>query len=623
MGLKDVFRTDLILIHPPSVYDFRKSTILMGPVADAVPSTDEFEMYPAGLTSIAAYLAKNQYNVRIVNLAYRMLKDDSYDARKRLKELHATVFGIDLHWLPHAHGALTVAGLVKKLHPQSLVLFGGLSSSYYHDELIREPSVDLVLRGDSTEEPARQLLSALRHKEPLDSVENLTWKRPNGEVVVNALTFIPDNLDYIDIPDYAYAIKEVFKYHNLRDLVPYLRWLQHPTAMLLNSRGCTLNCSTCGGSKSAYEMICNRHWPAFRSPEKLVYDARSIASFTRSPIVVIHDMRVGGLARAKKFFELLKKSNIRNEFVFELFYPASNDYFQMIRDSVSRYNLQLTIETPIAELRKFGGLKFPVPNSKIEETVASALSNDCGKLDIFFMVGIPHQTYQDAMATLPYCEGLIKRFGADPRLQFFIAPMGPFLDPGSGGFEDQKYGYKHFYMTLEEHKQALLEPTWETILSYETDAMTRSQILKASYDVASGLNGLKLKYGLIDQETYEEVMKHMSAAKQAIEAMARAFSLPEPQRDEAIERIREQVQKANVDSLFSKNELEWHSATGLKFSFRLLRILVSGLAQEGIHSLYRLQGRYDTAIYDGKRMTDYTRGVPVIHKVAAPIEARS
>ena len=74
LGIGEVFRTDLTLLHAPSVYDFRKKTIMQGPVADAIPSTDEFEMYPVGLTSIASYLGKNQYNVRIINLAYRMLQ---------------------------------------------------------------------------------------------------------------------------------------------------------------------------------------------------------------------------------------------------------------------------------------------------------------------------------------------------------------------------------------------------------------------------------------------------------------------------------------------------------------------------------------------------------------------
>ena len=46
MSARDVFRTDLVLLHAPSVYDFRTSVIMHGPIADAVPSTNEFEMYP-------------------------------------------------------------------------------------------------------------------------------------------------------------------------------------------------------------------------------------------------------------------------------------------------------------------------------------------------------------------------------------------------------------------------------------------------------------------------------------------------------------------------------------------------------------------------------------------------
>ena len=57
------------------------------------------------------------------------------------------MFGIDLHWLPHAHGSLAIAEIVKRLHPDSKVLFGGFSSSYYHEELINYPQVDLVLAG--------------------------------------------------------------------------------------------------------------------------------------------------------------------------------------------------------------------------------------------------------------------------------------------------------------------------------------------------------------------------------------------------------------------------------------------------------------------------------------------
>ncbi|MDG6995612.1 MAG: hypothetical protein JRN52_06800 [Nitrososphaerota archaeon] len=411
---------------------------------------------------------------------------------------------------------------------------------------------------------------------------------------------MPKELDYIDIPDYAYAIKSVFKYRSLKNLIPYLRWLKYPTTMLLNSRGCTLNCSTCGGSRSAYEKICNRQRPAFRSPEKLIYDIRSICSFTRSPIMIIHDPRMGGLKRAEKFFALLKKERISNEFVFELFFPAGDEYFRMVQESVSNWSMQLTIETPNENLRKLGELKFPVSNTKIEDTISSALSHGCRKLDLFFMIGIPHQTREDAFSTVAYCEHLIQKFNADRRLQFFVAPLGPFLDPGCGAFEDSKYGYKHFHQTLEEHREALLEPTWETILSYETDVLSRSEILEVSYDVASAINELKFRYGLIDRPTYEEVKRHRETAKQALDAMVRAFALPQDERSDELHKIRDEVMQANVDSLFSKNELEWRSAVGLKFTPTLLRIMASGLVEEVSHSLHRLIGRYDTSIYIGK-----------------------
>ena len=137
-------KADLVLLHAPSVYDFRKLPILFGPISDLVPSTPIFEMYPIGFSSIAEHLERNGIRVRIVNLALRMLKDKNFDAEKLIAKLHPRAFGIDLHWLPHAHGSLEVAALCKKHHPEIPVIFGGYSSSYFHEELIRYPQVDFV-----------------------------------------------------------------------------------------------------------------------------------------------------------------------------------------------------------------------------------------------------------------------------------------------------------------------------------------------------------------------------------------------------------------------------------------------------------------------------------------------
>jgi hypothetical protein len=63
VAMRNPFRRDLILLHAPALFDFRTRETFLGPMADAVPSTPMFEMYPVGLTSIADFLERNHYNV--------------------------------------------------------------------------------------------------------------------------------------------------------------------------------------------------------------------------------------------------------------------------------------------------------------------------------------------------------------------------------------------------------------------------------------------------------------------------------------------------------------------------------------------------------------------------------
>ncbi len=596
-----VFGLDLVLLHAPSVWDFREEVILQGPLADVIPSTDEFEMYPIGLTSIASYLEANNYNTRLVNLAYRMLRNRRFDVAAHLRKLKAPVFGIDLHWLPHAHGALGVARLVKQVHPEAKVLLGGLSASWYHEEVIADPSVDFVLRGDSTEEPCRQLLAALREGSPLGSVENLTWKTPQGRVVSNPVTFVPANLDWIDVPAYDFMTHAVFKYRSLADFLPYLEWLRYPSTMLLNSRGCTYNCAICGGSRTGYRLVAGRSAPGMRSPEKLVADARRISSFSKAPIFMVHDPRIGGIPRAETFFDLYRKAGVPNELVIEIFFPAGRDFFDLVRRSTAAWSLQITIESPDPDIRKVNG-KFPVPNTVVEDTLAAALDEGCGKLDLFFMVGLSGQTPAKALETVDYCRHLVERFGADERLQFYAAPLGPFLDPGSRAFEDPTLGFHRRFVTLEEHRQALLGPTWREMLAYETDWMSRNEIVATTYAVGAGLNDLKFEAGLIDARTHATVARHFAVAQETFPKLDAIAQLPEADRRPALEILAEQVAEANTASLVGEHELEWKTSAGLRVTWLLARHTAAALPREIAHGAARFAGRYDTAIAQVERL---------------------
>ena len=258
-------KTDLILLHAPSNYDFRKRAIMYGPISDVIPSTPIFEMYPIGLVSIGAYLERHGVHTRIVNIAFRMLKDSEFDVERFIGKLHANAFGIDLHWLPHAHGSLELAKIVKRIHPSIPVILGGLSASYFHKELINYPQVDFVVRGDSTETPMLQLMQRIKAKGQFDDIPNLSWKDDRGTVYHNPLTWVPENLDEMPL-DYAYPVKSVIKYRDLSGITPFGDWMRYPITCAVTCRGCNYDCVTCGGSQHAYKTSYGREKTSYRDP---------------------------------------------------------------------------------------------------------------------------------------------------------------------------------------------------------------------------------------------------------------------------------------------------------------------------------------------------------------------
>lgn len=556
--VKELFKKDMVFIHAPSVYDFRKDTIMFGPISDVVPSSPTFEMYPIGITSIAETLEQDGLNVQIINMAYRMLTDPDYDVEKVIANMNPRSFAFDLHWLPHCHGSIEIAKICKKYHPNIPVIFGGLSASYYHEELVSYPCVDFVVRGDSTEEPTRQLMWAIRKGLPYDNIPNLTWKKSDGTVMVNPLTHVPDNIDYIPIPCYHYVVRSVFKYRSLQNTIPYTDWLKYPITALLTARGCTQNCSICGGSNFAYKNICNREKPAFRSPQALIEDIRQIQKLGRAPIFVLHDLRQAGQKYVDEFFTLLKKEKVQNELVIELFYPAGDEYFAKIADAVPKFSLEMTLETHIESIRKLNG-KFACTNAQVEDTIASAFKYGCRKVDIFFMSGIPTQTYADVIGSIDYCRHLLEKFDGDKRLALFIAPLAPFLDPGCLAFEfPEKYGYKKFCHTLEDHRKALTQPSWKHILSFETETMTRDDIVNSTYEAALKLNQLKFEYNLIEKDLYEQIDFRIKSAQQVMDEMDQILAITdETVKEQKLNHLKQKVEQLNRHTICGKDELKW------------------------------------------------------------------
>ncbi len=502
---------DLVLIHAPSVYDFRQHAIMYGPISDLIPSSPVFEMYPLGFLTMNSYLEERGLEVRIVNLALRMINDRHFDVPAFLAKLKPKAFGIDLHWLPHAHGSLEVAALLKELHPDIPILFGGLSSTYFHEDLIEYDQVDYVLRGDSIEPPLYELMtSIIDHRRP-DDVPNLTWKA-DGVVHVNPFTFQPQSLDYVDLrPDLIG--KMAIRYRDRQSVIPFNGWWQNPITAVFTVKGCAHECATCGSSQKACHILGTRRKPVFRSPKSLVKNMADICRFSRGPIFLVGDLRQAGDKHAYEVLRLLKEADFKNEIVFELFSMPPVEFIQEIDRCVENWSLELSPESHDVAIRGVQDKSCHYSNEEMERIIQEALSLRCHRVDIFFMIGLPGQTRQSVLQTIDYCEHLFQT--TDERVLAFISPMGPFLDPGSLTFEEpEKYGYTLFAHTLDEHRQHLVQPSWKGILTYETKWMTRDEIVEVTYDAGEALNELKLKYQRISPKAGGEVAEHITSSRE-------------------------------------------------------------------------------------------------------------
>ena len=550
-------RADLVFLHAPSVYDFRKESILYGPVSDLVPSTPVFEMYPIGLTTLAEYLERHGFRVRIVNLAVRMLHSDKFDAEKMIRRLKPAAFGIDLHWMPHAHGAIEVARLCKKHHPNIPVMFGGFSSTYFHEELIRRPEVDFVLRGDSTELPVLQLMQHLMghpNAPTLDEIPNLTWKEPDGTIRPNALTYSPTDLNHVLI-DYSYVVKAVARYRDLVSFMPFKGWLGYPITAALSVRGCTHNCRTCGGSATSFAAFHNRRRPAYRAPEDLAQDIRNIARFSKGPAFILGDIRQPGEEYADRFLRAIH--GYQGPVIVELFDAADREFVQRVAEAMPNWTLEISLESHSEQVRSAFGR--PYNNAAIEDTMRCALEAGVKRLDAFFMIGLPMQDYQSVLDTVDYCEYLMTEVDKGPnrRLIPFISPLAPFMDPGGQVFEHpERYGYRLFVRTLEEHRQALVQPSWKYVLSYETDWMNRDEIVDSTYEAGLRLNRLKAHYGLVDPAQAARTEERILRARRLIAQIDDIVSIQDPaRRGKLLHAIKPQVDDANLSTVCDKTEL--------------------------------------------------------------------
>ncbi|MFE6402550.1 B12-binding domain-containing radical SAM protein [Streptomyces alboflavus] len=513
-------------MHAPSVYEFRERDDMLFAYlsdSDSVNVTSVYEIYPIGWFSIKQRLADAGFDTKIVNVASLMLLHPELDVKRLLARFEAPIFGFDLHWMAHCHGSVELAAVVKEVHPEALTIFGGISATYYADQLITYPSVDVVVQGYDTLDPVTELVRRVRRGDrDFRSIPNLLYK-VDGEVRATGFSHTPDR-DYNNVRnDWSY-------YRETPDGGPSAAKL----IMTLPNTGCAHDCGWCGGSRFAYRNIMGvRRTLVQKDNDLVVEELRTMREAAKRTSIYALQCYSENRTRMHQYLDAVKELGYKSVH-FEQFSLTPLDILQKMGESTDSY-IMLSPESHDLKISKAAG-RGNYTMEQMEEWIPRALDAGVKGIMIWFFIGMPHQDRQSVMDTIAYSERLIRKFGGWAALPL-ICPMVPFLDPGSQFFEEpEKHGYRIHHRTLEEHRQAMVEPLWYRRLNYETRWLDRRALQDVSYEAITRLVEIKGEYGVLPAGFCKAVLRTIEETRELLGEMERALlldqKLPADLRDE-------------------------------------------------------------------------------------------
>lgn len=515
---------DLVFFHPPSVYDFRKRPWFPGPIARTVHFTPAFYGLPIGYISMAEYVERHGYKVRIFNLAEYMLENKNFDPEEFIKKIKSKFYCIGLHFCVHSQGALEVARISKIHHEESIIIMGGLTATTFSNELINHSYVDYVIKGEA-EIPLLNILEGKKNSE----ISNLLYKDKNGIIKESKTSWIANCLD-----EFNFTRLDLVTPNNLLTSIHTELGLKKHW-MIPICRGCIFNCSSCGGSKYSYSNMLNRDKPIFRSEEKIVDDFQELSKQGIDSVFLFMDMRMGGKKYWKSLVKTLSSSDLGIEFLtLELFTPADNNFLSEIShlNKNIRVSFSISPESGNDKVRSIHGRLYKT--EKLIETVRSCRRKGLG-IAVFFMFGLANQTVDsldDTYNLFVKLNDINSEPGLGPGVRIQFGEM-LLLDPGSSAFDNpEKHGYKLIFNTLQDYINGMSSPAWTDWLSYETNELNREEILRLPINFRDKLVSFYHSRGMISNEQAETEYNKNKIDLIIIEELERIGKIKKIQRKE-------------------------------------------------------------------------------------------
>jgi radical SAM superfamily enzyme YgiQ (UPF0313 family) len=366
----------------------------------------------------------------------------------------------------HSGGAIEIAQLCKRYHPESLVLLGGFTATWFDKEILRNyPIIDFIIRGEA-EETLIDLLHKCNSKKDFTNIANLSYSK-NNKIYRNPIRS-PNPID-------NYNFTKIDLLHNWEKYLKVTSFGYHPAVKprywLNICRGCLFDCIHCGGSHNSYEGVFFRSKICLRSPTKVAEDIRELIKQNIQLICLTHDPLIFGRKYYSKLLHEIRRIGIKTELYLESYRLPTSNYIKDLMKTFEALRFAISPESPSDKARIKMGRNFT--NTQFYSSINTCEAYEI-PTDIFFTVGLPDEdkTFLDKFkkmvirlssnlysAIMPPC-----RYTIDPNCQIARDP--------------KKFGVKLFLKTFEDYRKMTESDNPIDWIGHETKYLSRSDILK-------------------------------------------------------------------------------------------------------------------------------------------------
>jgi radical SAM superfamily enzyme YgiQ (UPF0313 family) len=444
-------KVDCLFIHVPKLRNYYRPF-------------DQFiwiNFLPMGLLGLADLLQRNGISTQVVHMGVEWIENHNFSILNYIREKTPRIVAFDLHWHHQSFDVIEIAKKVKAAFPTIYTLLGGLTASFFHEEIMRNfDAIDGIIRGEA-EGPILELANTLlQGKEELFSVPNLAWRR-KGRVLVNPLSYVASKKDlnslsftnfpllknhstYIRYVGQPFYVKGISKEKNF-----WMYSLKSPIYHLTLGRGCPVQCTWCSGNILSQEMITGRTEVTFRGVEEVLQSIREAISYGYKTLHICFDPYPKRPEYLLNLFSHIRQEGIQMDCLFESFGLPTINLIKSFKKTFPGPKSTLILSPDVGSDRVRRMNKGNAYTNQDLMECLDQLEKYGVSCELFFTLGVPFEKEEDIHQTVQLQREVRNRYSHVRGIRTYMMEMEPgspwHLNPEAFRVKTSLHDFMDFY----------------------------------------------------------------------------------------------------------------------------------------------------------------------------------